>query len=312
MSLIILTKSPKANLLSGETIKPLVKRMLGHVRGPGAVVASLLRGLDELKIKYLYNPDGKNINPEDIVWVNESLDALRWAIAAKQQGKIKALYAGPNLVIAPPESDGIINDPAIDKIIFPSQWTKDFYVSFDPAFLEKIEICPAGVALPKGELLAERDSVIIYDKQSSDPGLIELVKSHLAKKQIKFVEVSYGHFNQNQYFDMLHRAKAMIYLSDSESQGLALQEAWIRDVPTLVWNRGYMEYNNYRWDSEKISAPYLVPSAGDFFQDKNDFESCFFDFWQNLHSFSPSAYALSHLTDVICTKQLLNIINYHE
>ena len=205
MSLIILTKSPISSLISLENSKLITKRLFNRVRGPGAVVASFLRGLNELNISYLFNPSEKGIKNSDVVWVNESIDALSWAIKNKQQKKIKALYTGPNLVIAPPDAGGIIGSKEIDKLFFPSQWTKDFYGSFDGEFFKKIEICPAGVSIPKREITGDRNLVIIYNKKCSNTDLVKFIKSKLTRLQINFVEIIYGHFSQQNYFKLLNK-----------------------------------------------------------------------------------------------------------
>jgi hypothetical protein len=48
-----------------------------------------------------------------------------------------------------------------------------------------------------------------------------------------------------------------IYLQTTETQGMALQEARMMNVPTFVWNRGYFKNKYLFWADSKISAPYL-------------------------------------------------------
>jgi len=101
----------------------------------------------------------------------------------------------------------------------------------------------------------------------------------------------------------------MIYLVESESQGLALAEAWLRNVPTFVWNRGYWQYGNYSWRDDKISAPYLTDECGLFFRDYNDFKEKLPLFLTKLSQFQPRKYALNNFIDVITTRKYLEIIN---
>ena len=62
----------------------------------------------------------------------------------------------------------------------------------------------------------------------------------------------------------------MIYLSVSESQGLAMFEAWARNVSTLVWEKGEYEGDG-KSISGKISAPYLTDQVGLAFSSVEDF-----------------------------------------
>ena len=100
----------------------------------------------------------------------------------------------------------------------------------------------------------------------------------------------------------------MIYLSESESQGLALQEAWIRNVPTLVWDGGYWQCGKYKWQGSS-SAPYLTKDCGMFFKGKEDFINKFETFLKNLPNFQPREYSLENFTDETATKNYLKIIN---
>ena len=61
------------------------------------------------------------------------------------QSKVEKIIAGPNIIITPEDADGILLNKAIDLVIVPSQWIKDFYSSFKLGFDEKIRTWPAGV-----------------------------------------------------------------------------------------------------------------------------------------------------------------------
>ena len=51
-----------------------------------------------------------------------------------------------------------------------------------------------------------------------------------------------------------------VFLSSSESQGIALAEAWSMNVPTFVWNPKPKELNG-RYFPSVDSAPYLTPET---------------------------------------------------
>jgi hypothetical protein len=58
----------------------------------------------------------------------------------------------------------------------------------------------------------------------------------------------------------------MIYFSSTESQGIAMQEAWSYDVPTLVYSQPYYFIKNKRFNAS--SSPYLTKYCGFFLEIK--------------------------------------------
>jgi hypothetical protein len=107
----------------------------------------LQNGLRELGQSYKHNIRSCKINVDDVVYINGSLDALKWAIKAKKLGKISRLIVGPVMVVLPSDLNNIICSGQIDKIILPSQWVKNLWLSIKPELESKIIIWPAGVSV---------------------------------------------------------------------------------------------------------------------------------------------------------------------
>lgn len=308
MKITLLILSPEASFLERLyfRFKKYLKNHLFRYGGPEAVLGSLIRGFDKLKVDYQLNPQVNEIS--DIVCVLSGVKALKWAIEAKKKGKIKKIIAGPNIVITPEDASGILLDEAIDLVIVPSQWVKDFYTSFKPGFDKKIRVWAAGVEIPP-QSKEKRERCLIY-KKNVDKELFSFVVKYLKSKNIDYKIIKYGKYKKEKYFEVLKKVKFAIFLSQSESQGLALQEAWIRNVPTLVWNRGYFEYKGVgRKVFGNISALYLTEECGIFFRDKEDFKNKFNIFIKNLSNFKPKEYVLRNFTDEISAQNYLKIIN---
>lgn len=305
MSLIILTKSPKISLFSQESYKRILAKILNRNRGPKAVTSSLLRGLKSINYPYKLNPRADEINDDDTIWVNESLEALKWAVKSKENNK---LIIGPNLVITPLDRNGIICDDSIDIILQPSEWTKNFYISIKPALSEKIKVWPAGVEIPDLIQTPKIIDVLIYIKNYPKNNLLEKIKMCLINKNMTFDLVVYGKFKQSDYFNKLQKSKSLIYISNSESQGLSIQEAWARNIPTLALDQNIFKYKQYHFPSIHISAPYLNDQAGMFFN-FNNFNEVFAKFWNNLNGFTPREYVINNLSDKVCAQKFINIIN---
>lgn len=308
--LTILTEPP-------QNFKRLIKNALFFltrnprfltVGGPASVIGSLTRGLNELGIPFRLNPGINGMT--STVAVVSGVKALQWAIGAKKKGLIKTLVAGPNIVVAPTDFDNLIKDPVITKVIVPSEWNKKWWLTFDQYFLDKAVVWPAG-AQDHGNL-RDKDGVCMVYSKNADEKLFNRIIETLWEHKFPIAISKYGQFRQSEYFRMLKKTKFMIYLSESESQGLAMLEAWMADVPTLVWNRGYFEYQGRRIDEPTVAAPYLTPACGMVFSGADDFESKLLEFIEKYDSFKPREYALSRFTDRFCAGKYIEIIRNAE
>lgn len=309
MSLIIITKTPSISFFSSETYKRVLRKITKRNRGPSGVTASLVRGLNTLKADYKINPKIEDIHESDTIWVNESLDALKWVVTFKKDGQ--KLIVGPNLVVTALDENEIISNKKIDVILQPSEWTRKFMASVKPELLAKIKLWPAGVELVPIKNINKTIDALIYCKNDMGYFTAETIIPWLTQHSLSYEILHYGRFNQENYFDALEKTKLLIYLSHSESQGLAVQEAWARDIPTLVYNRGYFEYGTYHFEDEKISSPYLTSQTGMFFT-KENFGSVFTEFNQLLITFAPRLYVETHLSDEVCARNFLTITGLDE
>jgi hypothetical protein len=297
--LTLITRPP--SIFSLENIKERLKKILIKEGGPMSVEQSLVRGLNELGVEF-------NVNGEvgETVGVLRGVEALKWAIDEKASGRIKKLIAGPNLVVVPTDHNSILGNPNIDIVIVPSPWVKDFYSSVLPSIADKIRVWPAGVSVPEESSTGE--SCLIFKKQV-DESLYVRVISELEKRDLRYELVEYGKSSQANYFEKLKKTKYVIYLQAVESQGLALQEAWARNIPTLVWSKGYFVYPSGQKVEGNISAPFLSPEAGMFFSSADNFSSDLNEFLGRLSSFTPREYVIKNLSDKVCAENYLKIIN---
>ncbi len=304
--MLILWTYPKS-IFSFERWKVYLKSAKNRVRGPASVARSLSTGLTECAFPFSIDTPIKHSS--DILHVVSGVDTLREAIALKKKGLIKTIIAGPTIAVTPLDHRKILCNPLIDTILVPSSWVRDFYLSEAPLLKSKIKIWAAGVVDPGEPPIprSKRLQVLIYQKNAPDE-LLQSVMQQLSDNEIPFTVVHYGFFKQEDYYRKLESSAFMIYLSESESQGLALHEAWVRDVPTLVWNRGYWEYEDFSWKDSKISAPYMTASCGYFFQDAEDFGIQLTRLTDNYSRLRPRKYSLEHFTDTVATKKYLSII----
>lgn len=290
------------NPLKKEFWKHIAKKALRKYSGPDAVLDSMKRGLTELHIPFEINPLLKPKNKN--IHVLSGLEILKERISKKT--KDQTLIVGPTIVVEPREENNILLNKEIDIILTPSDWVTDFYISISPELRDNIFSWPAGVKIPNE--ITSKQEVVIF-KKDIDRSIFENIKKILDKKNIKYKIFEYGKFKKSEYIEKLKKTSYLVYLQKSESQGIALQEAWSYNVPTLVYKNTEFNYGTYSWSDAKIAAPYLTPESGLFFT-----LDSFDDIISKLDNlkFEPKKYCQENLSDKKSSQILLNIIQKHE
>lgn len=303
MTLVILTRKPKEGWLDyiyyWQGFKILVKKVLHRKRGPDAVAQSLRQGLENLKYEYLWDP--KNIPQDSVVGVLSGVRALQYAIRAKKNNRIAKIIAGPNIVASPVDFNNLLLDKSINTVLVPSEWVKEYYLNFSKEL--NVKVWASGVDLPPMTNCL-RDHIIIFRKKCPE-SLYKSICGFLDKQEQKYRIVEYGKYQKEQYLNDLQAAKALIYLQETESQGLALFEAWASDVPTLVWNKGFAEIGGVTVRG-KVSCPFLNESNGMDFCDYEDFTKVFQSFI--MRKYEPRDFCKNNFTNEIATKKYINFI----
>ena len=268
--------------------------VLHKQRGPDAVRDSLILGLKELDIKFVLDPK----QPREVTVVLSGIEALRQSVTAKHSGQIKKLVAGPNIVMHPYHAKRIICNEAIDAVLVPSKWVADFWAQEAPELRSKLVVWPAGVTTAVAS--TRNGPPIIYDKLGNSALLAE-IKKVTSSETIVF---TYGSFSKQQYLQALAKAPYLIYLAKSESQGLALQEAWAHDVPTIVNESHYWRNGELSWESDQINAPYLTTETGLIFKKVADLPVLI----QKSVTLYPKIYCDRELSNAVTTSKLLSLL----
>jgi hypothetical protein len=133
--------------------------------------------------------------------------------------------------------------------------------------------------------------------------LIEPVRARLRKEGRSFTELRYGSYQEEDYQDALARSRAMIFLCQNESQGIAYQQALSCGVPVFAWDPGGPwrdpDYYPHRVQFESVSSvPYWDHRCGARFADTAAFAAGWDEFWAgcNAKKFDPRGFVLDNLT----------------
>jgi glycosyltransferase involved in cell wall biosynthesis len=266
-------------------------------RGPASVRDNLILGLERINFPFQLSPVPEIVS-EHVGVLSDPQVALPWAIQAKREGKISKLIAGPNLVVLPEMNDKIICSEEIDDVVVPSDIVKNLYIERAPELTDKIKVWPVGIDtdfwLPENK--ANANCLLVYEKilDEKDRYIYEHVIKRLDERRQDYRVMHYGKFTREEYLGALQAASAMIYLTEAESQGIAILEAWSTNIPTLVWDREYWEKDSQCYPFS--SAPYLTEQCGLKFKTIDDYCPAFEAFVSNLQKFRPREFALERFT----------------
>ncbi len=277
----------------------------GPAGGHPGVTESLVKGLQKLNIPYDQN---NYTNPSSIVVVLADTVDLKRAIALKQHHRIKVLIAGPNLVVRSNDLNGLIGSPEIDAYMVPSEWTKIAYEEDLPTLEGRMRLWCAGIDEQywKPVLGVEKNKVLVYWKTESEP-FCEHVESILKTKGFTPLRVRYGKYTKEQFKSYLNQSMFAVFISRSESQGLALAEAWAMDVPTLAFEPGELMLQGKQYSSVS-GCPLLTDFTGQRWKDVKEFEELLNHYTKYAQEFAPRSWVVKNLTYVASATSLIDIV----
>lgn len=286
---------------------------LKNIGGPYSVEQNLVKGLKQIGHPYRLNPHTTHVTP--YVGILRSIQALQWAIEMKGRGKIRHLATGPTVVSVPVEHNRIIASSLIDLVIVSSNWIKDLFSSVSPSLGPRLRVWVAGVdeGYWKPQTKTSRTTEIdflIYLKTAPSQILTALL-CELDKNHLTYHILKYGNYTKDEYRDLLNKSRYMAYLSEQETQGIALFEAWACGVPTLVWDRRYwmwkVENRTYEWKGAS-SAPHLTDECGLSFKYVQELPDKLTQFLQQCENYTPRKFILDNYTLAHAAKNYIDIL----
>ena len=265
------------------------------------------QALDEM-INYLKIEEVNNIDEAEVVY--SPSQPLNTEIYPH-----KIYIFGPHFSVFPtPTARSISNKYQNVVYIQPSQpfvdtWIKEFGFTNAP-----VKVFPFPLNLGRYPVSNKiKDTVLLYYKHR-DPSELEMMKSFLSLKGVKYELISYGSYSEPDFQEKLDRSLYVVWVGAHESQGFALQSAMAKDVPMLVWSTRLMSQewgcpqHYYNVKSEITTVPYWDKTCGIKFHDFGELEESFEEFLDNLSSYSPRKFIEDNLTIEKCSQNFLNLI----
>ena len=206
---------------------------------------------------------------------------------------------GPALFDHPQLAPNLMQDPRNKAYIVTCPWVKDL---FEPYYPNACVLWHAGIDMsiwPDTKKHPKSIDLLIYDKirwnrEHFESALLNSIIEFLESQNLNHAVIRYKFYDHAHYQEMLSKSKAMIFLCEHETQGMAYQEALASNVPVLAWDNGFwLDPNRFQYESEPVvasSTPYFSPECGEKFKDMAEFPSAFDEFWSNLDKYQPRQY----------------------
>jgi len=156
------------------------------------------------------------------------------------------------------------------------------YRSMYPSLSEKIRIWAASAEVPRiAKMFRSRISpkkILVYAK--GDKTVVEGVCGMLSMRGVNYSLLTYGNHSRLRYLFELATSSSVVYVGRTESQGLAIQEAWAMSVKTFVYKDAEFLLSEYGQHlafmgspQENAFAPYLRPEDGAMWSNLEELES---------------------------------------
>jgi len=285
---------------------PVPAYLLSDYRGHPAVTRSIVQGLEKLNVPFNYNPKVINDLSQTVV-VLSGISALRQMIKFKQQGYIRRLLIGPNIMDGSGSNRDVFASPEVDRYITHAP-VCPFVSRLIPTLALRCVPWAAGVDLRfwYPETIRTRDLVLIYNKQNTGTTVsLEPYRTVLMRRGYKVSILEYGSYTVEDYRSVLQRSKFMVGFTRNETQGIAFAEAWACDVPTFIWSNSEPTMFGVAYGGS--NAPYLTDATGASFSDVDDFTKLLSRWDRDGFNFKPRQWCRENMSDEICARALLTI-----
>jgi hypothetical protein len=212
---------------------------------------------------------------------------------------------GPGLFDHPAIAPRLMEDPRFASYLVPSAWT---LAMFEATYGGRCAIWFAGIDLsawPDRRAHPKDIDVLVYDKVTCqsptyDTTLVQPLLRTLKARGRSFHILNYAGYTHDEFRALLARSRAMAFLSEHETQGIAYQEAMASNVPILAWDQGsWLHPRRRQWQRDPVpasSVPYFSEACGVKFREVGEIPRAVDALLAGLDRFEPRRFVAANLS----------------
>ena len=274
----------------------------GHsatMNGPHKVVNNLIKSLDQEKIDYAINEEKYEHN--FLVQYD--------ATAHEKHSKIEqdTTVIGPQVWLFDGYGQFLIeNQNYYKKIIAPSEWVKNKFITKFNLPEDKLAVWPVGIEEFNNIREVNYDCLIYFKRR--DQSELDAVKQFIDRKNLTYKMVQYGGYGEDGFKQLVNNAKFCFLINGTESQGIAVQEIMSMGVPIIAWDIKEWLDQGEAYRVPATSIPYWDERCGEVFFNIDDLEVTFSKFYATLDQYDPKAFIKDNLSFECSVKTLLDIL----
>jgi hypothetical protein len=282
-----------------------LRRMYHRLRGGQKVSGFevmfkvLVRALERLGYRVLVNQHRlARANPDYPVGVAGYPHILRrWSLP-------NPAVLGPGLFDHPGLAPALMDDARFRSYLVPCHWMKTLFEKVYPRCGiwyagHDLEEWPDYASGPKDLDFLVYDK-IRWDRETLEPSLLRPVLARLQERGLTVSLLRYGRYGHQEYRDLLRRARGMVFLCESETQGMAYQEAMACNVPLVAWVNGYwLDPQRTRFERAPVpatSVPFFSDQCGETFAGLHDLGAALDRFLERRATYRPRRYVAENLS----------------
>jgi hypothetical protein len=250
--------------------------------GPGEVLNTLKKGLSKW-------PTTLGTFPIETHWVISGKIPRSFE---NSNSKNSILLLGPNIEFHKIDLGFSYGNNKHTFYLAPAEWVAPVLVERLNVQPSKILIWPSGVDTTLWEpRQSKTDLVLVYLKGHEDQRYRDLIE-FLVRNSIPHSILKYGEYSPRKFRQLLNRARFAVWISGTESQGLAILQCWSMNVPTFVFRKDKYFDPVSKKEFDASSAPYLNEHLGQFSNTENFDESEFRKFIADVTCFKPREFVV--------------------
>jgi glycosyltransferase involved in cell wall biosynthesis len=302
--------------------RALLRALLRPWRGrpPGGlakVTRNLCRGLEQIGQPYILHTKPVTPPPGTLVGILHGPPTLVRQVATQS-----CCVTGVGVLDFPDQWPALFTETRAAFHLQACEWAAAYY---RPFFGDRVRIWPVGIETaqytPRPEAAQEFD-FLVYDKlrwpaEHPEPNVLARALAELDRRGLKYFVIGYGRYpkgRENAYHALLARSRAVLFLCENETQGIAYNEALSMNVPLLAWDPGrWLDPARHKHglsECPATSVPYFDARCGERFRNLSELPHTLDLFLGRLRNgvYRPRDYVLEHLELGRCARRYVELL----